>query len=150
VHPGLEALARERRLRREPTSAGEIAAFLANARTSLADASIAALSPSGRFKHAYDAAHALALCALRARDLRPAANVFGHRVVVFQALPFTIGAERKLWATLERYHTRRNKSEYEGMATVGDAEARDLLALARALHDRLVAWLEKNRPELVR
>ena len=150
MHPGLEALVKERRLRREPTSHGEIAGFLASARTSLADASIPALSPAGRFKHAYDAAHALALCALRACDLRPAASVSGHRVLVFQALPFTIGADRKLWSTLERYHTRRNKSEYEGMATVSDAEARDLLALARALHDRLVAWLETHRPELIR
>jgi hypothetical protein len=148
VHAGLEALLRERRLRRERTSPTEIAGFLANARTSLADASIAALSPSGRFKHAYDAAHALALCALRVHDLRPSTSSFGHRALVFQALPYTLAADRRLWSTLERYHTRRNKSEYEGMATVGDAEARDLLRLARELYDRLVTWIAEHRPEL--
>ena len=44
---------------------------------------------------------------------------------------------------------RRNKSEYEGMATVSDAEARDLVALANRLHDKLVAWLAANRPQLI-
>lgn len=148
MHAELERLVKERRLRREATSPGEIAGFLANARTSLADAAIPALSPSGRFKHGYDAAHALALCALRVHDLRPSASAWGHRALVFQALPFTVGAERKVWSTLERYHMRRNKSEYEGMATVSDAEARDLVALANALHDRLIAWLTAHRPEL--
>ena len=143
----LDDLIRSGRLRREPTSPQEIARFLASARTSLADASIPALSPSGRFKHAYDAAHALALCALRAHGLRPA-SVPGHRAVVFEALEASVAAERKLWATLVRYHTRRNKSEYEGLATVSDAEARELLALATTLEERVTTWLVKFRPQL--
>jgi hypothetical protein len=149
VDESLDSLVKAGRLRREPTSRQEIARFLATADTSLADAAIAALSPAGRFKHAYDAAHALALCALRAHGLRPA-SVPGHRAVVFQALAMTISAERTLGSTLERYHTRRNKSEYEGMSTVSDAEARELTGLARALRDRLRVWLETNRPALLR
>ena len=62
----------------------------------------------------------------------------------------TIGADRTLWSTLERYHTRRNKSEYEGLSTVSDAEARELAGLAGTLRDRLVEWLETNRPALLR
>jgi hypothetical protein len=149
VGESLDSLVTAGRLRREPTSPQEIARFLATADTSLADSALAGLSPAGRFKHAYDAAHALALCALRAHGLRPA-SVPGHRAIVFQALAMTLGAERTLWSTLERYHTRGNKSEYEGMSTVSDAEARELTTLARTLRDRLVQWLTANRPALLR
>ena len=145
----LDSLVKAGRLRGEPTSRQEIGRFLAIAETSLADAAIAGLSPAGRFKHAYDAAHALALCALRAHGLRPA-SVPGHRAIVFQALAMTLGAERPLWSTLELYHMRRNKSEYEGMSTVSDAEARELVSLASTLRDRLVEWLKANRPALMR
>jgi hypothetical protein len=35
------------------------------------------------------------------------------------------------------------------MATVSDVEAPDLVALANALHDKLVAWLAAHRAELL-
>jgi hypothetical protein len=148
VPDALAPLLREGRLRRERTSPQEVAGFLAIARTALDDASIPALSPSGRFKHAYDAAHALALCALRVNDVRPSTGL-GHRAIVFEALPASIGLESNIASTLQRYHTRRNKSEYEGLATVSDKEARELLSLATTLESRLVRWIGANRPQLV-
>ncbi len=130
-------------LKRERTSREEIAAFLAAADLSLADAKVAALSATGRFKHAYDAAHALALAALRAHGLRPDRGL-GHRAIVFQSLAHTIGAEPRLWSTLDRYHTKRNRSEYGGLVKASDAEARDLLALATELHGSFLQWLQTH------
>jgi hypothetical protein len=148
VPDALAPLLREGRLRRERTSPQEVTGFLAIARTALDDASIPALSPSGRFKHAYDAAHALALCALRVNDVRPSTGL-GHRAIAFEALPASIGLESRIASTLQRYHTRRNKSEYEGLATVSDKEARELVALATTLESHLVRWIGANRPQLV-
>ena len=139
----LDNLVATGQLKREPTSREEIAAFLEAADLSLADAQVAALSTTGRFKHAYDAAHALALAALRARGLRPDRGL-GHRAIVFQSLAHTIDAEPRLWSTLDRYHTKRNRSEYGGLVKVSDAEARDLLALATELHGRVVRWLKTH------
>lgn len=149
MRDALASLVRAGRLRQEPASRQEISRFLESADTAIADAGIAALSASGRFKHAYDAAHTLALCALRAHGLRPA-SVAGHRAIVFELLGHTIGADPTLYATLLRYHTRRNKSEYEGLATVSEAEARELLDLARSLRSVLQAWLQGHRPALIR
>jgi len=145
----LDNLVRTGQLKREPTSREEVTAFLDQASVSLADAGIAALSASGRFKHAYDAAHALALCALRLHDLRPDRGL-GHRAIVFQSLTHTIRAEPKLWSTLDRYHTKRNRSEYGGFMNVTEAEARDLLTLTHELQAAVIAWLRDKRPDLAR
>ncbi len=73
----LASLARTGQLKVQPTSKTELAGFLANAEQSLADARIAAVSSANRFKLAYDAPHALALAAVRARGYRPGAGP-GH------------------------------------------------------------------------
>lgn len=144
----LDNLVATGRLKREPTSRDEIAGFLASAAVSLADAQVPALSSQGRFKHAYDAAHALALVALRANGYRPEKGL-GHRAIVFQLLAHTIGADPRLWSTLDRYHTKRNRSEYGGMIDASDAEARDLLALARELEAALLEWLRTHHTSLM-
>ncbi len=144
----LASLAKSGLLKVQPTSKTELAGFLANAEQSLADARIAAVSSANRFKLAYDAAHALALAAMRARGYRPGAGP-GHRAIVFQSLVHTIGAPSKLASSLNRYHTKRNRSEYDGLVTATDAEAKDLLALTVELRVQVLAWLRQHRPELI-
>ncbi len=107
----LENLVRAGQLKAEPPADDEIATSLRKASLYLADAAIASLSPPSRFMLAYDAAHALAFAALRANGFRPDSGR-GHRAIVFQTLAVTIGASKELWITLDRYHTRRNASEY--------------------------------------
>ena len=144
----LDNLVTTGQLKREPTSRKEIAGFLAAAAASPADAQVPALSSNGRFKHAYDAAHALALVALRANGYRPE-RTLGHRAIVFQSLAHTIVAYRRLWSTLDRYHAKRNRCKYVGIANATDAEARDLLALASELHAAFLEWLKKHHPSLM-
>ncbi len=135
-------------LKVQPTSISELAGFLANAEQALADAQIPALSSANRFKLAYDAAHALALAAMRAHDFRPGAGP-GHRAIVFQSLVHTIQAPATLASSLNRYHTKRNRSEYDGLVSATDLEAEDMVALTNNLKALVVAWLRKYRPELL-
>ncbi|MDQ5904325.1 MAG: hypothetical protein QG672_1918 [Pseudomonadota bacterium] len=65
---------------------------------------------------------------------------------MFQTLGVTIGASQQLWVTLDRYHTRRNASEYGGMVEASASEAEDLLAAAQELHALFRDWLARNRP----
>ena len=141
----LENLVRIGQLKLEPPSDDEIATALRKAAIYLADAGIPSLSPPGRFMLAYDAARALAFAALRASGYRPDSGR-GHRAVVFQTLAITVNAPPQVWITLDRYHTRRNASEYGGMVEASAGEADDLLTTARALQDLLRNWLASHRP----
>jgi hypothetical protein len=144
----LDSLVRSGHLKVEPTSKNEVAGFLANANQALVDAQIRELSSANRFKLAYDAAHALSLLAMRLRGFRPGAGP-GHRAIVFQSLVHTVGAPAALADSLNRYHTKRNRSEYDGLVKATDAEARDMLALTKSLRSLVDGWLKQNRPELL-
>ena len=80
----LENLARLGQLKREPPMVSEIRGLLRSGEARLADAANRALSLESRFDLAYNAAHALALAALRLRGYRS-----GNRFLVFQVLPHT-------------------------------------------------------------
>lgn len=128
----LDNLVRIGQLKLEPPADEEIASYLRKASIYLRDAALEGMSSAGRFMLAYDAAHSLAFAALRAKGYRPDASR-GHRAVVFQTLEATVAAPKGLWVALDRYHTRRNASEYAGMVEASAAEADDLLELARQL-----------------
>lgn len=148
MNPALADLVAGGQLKSEQGSPDEIQGFLAHAAQALADADVAGLSASGRFEFAYTAAHALAFAALRAHDLRPAIRP-GHRAIVFLTLAQTIDAPAALWSSLNRYHTKRNKSEYGQWVEVSAAEARDLLKLATDLRERTMRWLKAHRHGLL-
>ena len=126
----LENLARAKQLNAERADRGEIDHFLARAEAQLRDARAPTLSPESRFALAYNAAHSLALAALRAAGYRPSSA--GHRRIAFQTLDVTAGAAAELWVALDRYHDRRNRMEYEGVP-VSAVEAEDLLKLSTEL-----------------
>ncbi len=132
----LESLLAIRQLKAEPASEAEVATLLQRAEALLTDAGNAALAPASRFNLAYDAAFALATAALRLRGYRPDEGR-GHRAIVFQSLPHTVGAPLELWSALAAAHDRRNALAYHAAMSPSQAEVADLLAQARAL-DRLV------------
>jgi hypothetical protein len=81
----------------------------------------------GRFDLAYNAAHALALAALRYRGYRS-----DNRYVVFQTLPHTLGLPTETWRVLAKCHERRNLAEYEGVLDVDQRLYADLMVAAEA------------------
>jgi uncharacterized protein (UPF0332 family) len=144
----LENLVRAKLLKPEPTSKQEITRLLASAEEQLHDSRVASLSASSKFALAYNAAHALALTALRAEGYRPS-TAMGHRKIVFQVLETTAGAEPKLWRALDRYHDRRNAAEYEGASSATDTEAQDIVKLASELQRLVLTRLKRAHPELL-
>ena len=126
--PELENLARIGKLKREPPSDEEITGLLRSAEERLKDAARADLSYSSRFDLAYNAAHALALVALRRAGYRADA-----RYLVFQTLPHTAGMAAEKWRILAKAHERRNLAEYEGYLEQDDSLLAEIIATASEL-----------------
>jgi hypothetical protein len=126
--PELENLARIGKLKREPPSPRELQGMLASALARLADAGQSGLSFDSRFDLAYNAAHALALYALRRQGFRS-----DNRYLVFQVLPHTAGLPPATWRVLAKAHERRNLAEYEGHLERDDQLLADVIAAANRL-----------------
>jgi hypothetical protein len=90
------------------------------------------LSYSSRFDLAYNAAHALALVALRGAGYRS-----DNRYLVFQVLAHTVGMPAEKWRTLAKAHERRNLAEYEGHMERDDRLLDELIATANELRKML-------------
>jgi hypothetical protein len=144
----LRNLERVKSLTPEPTSPEEIESFIEAGRAHLNDARTVSLSVLGRFQLAYMAAHAFALAGLRANDLRTAARE-GHRVLLFQVLPDSVGASQGVSLTLVRAHAKRNEAEYAGIVDTTESQVADLIKVTDELEATLAAWLRSHRPELI-
>ena len=83
---------------------------------------------------AYNAAHALALAALRWHGYRAS-----KRYIVFQVLPHTLGLGPEVWRVLSKCHDVRNISEYEGDLDVDERMVVDLIAASRTVAAKLGA-----------
>src|SRR5438105_3329199 len=128
----LEALAATGILKRERAVPNEINGLIRSATARLADAQKTSNSPESRFDLAYNAAHALALAALRFHGYRSE-----KRYIVFQALPHTLGVAASTWRLLDRCHRERNATEYEGIGDVDEKLLAGLIDAARELLDRV-------------
>jgi hypothetical protein len=139
--PELENLVAIGTLKREPCSAREFEGLVRSGAARLSDAANAALALESRFDLAYNAAHALALAALRSKGYRS-----DNRYVVFQVLPFTVGLPAPTWRVLAKCHERRNLAEYEGVVDVDERLMSDLLEAARSVLDAVRALPSEERP----
>jgi hypothetical protein len=132
----LEKLASTGLLKHEPPGREEIAGLLRTAAIRLEDARKSTLAPESRFDLAYNAAHALAVAALRIHGYRT-----DKRYVVFQVLSHTLGVETTTWRLLDRCHRERNAIEYEGIGSVDEKLLNGLIDAAHELLDRVRARL---------
>jgi hypothetical protein len=124
----LDNLAKVGQLVAEPADEHELRALVESGRKRLKDARNPDNELESRFDLAYNAAHALALAALRAKGYRAKS-----RYIVFQALPYTAGMDDSEWRVLATCHDRRNKYEYEGELNIDEALLADALAVADKL-----------------
>ena len=124
----LDNLVRIGTLKRESPAHSEIEGLQHSAEARLRDASNSSLALESRFDLAYNAAHALALVALRRLGYRS-----DNRYAVFQALPHTLGVPAPIWRTLAHCHQLRNQSEYEGVVEIDERLVTDLIAAATAV-----------------
>lgn len=121
----LENLVKIGKLKREPPSARELQGLRDSALARLEDAHRADLRFDSRFDLAYNASHALALCALRRLGYR-----CDNRYLVFQTLAHTAQLPPEIWRVLAKAHERRNLAEYEGHLERDDQLLAELIAAA--------------------
>lgn len=135
-------------MRVEKCSPDEVQGLLASAAAFLSDARRRENSEATRFNIAYEAAHALALAALRANDLRPAQGP-GHRAIVFNVLDATTTAPTSISVPLAKAHDKRNKLTYDGLATFSRTELQEVIEAVEALEKIVRESLERHRPDLL-
>lgn len=130
----LDNLVRVGKLKQEPPVAAELVGLLTSGRARLADAMNESLSFPSRFDLAYNASHALALCALRRQGYRCEER---SRYLVFQVLPHTLGIPQPVWRVLDKAHGVRNLAEYEGHLDQDDRLLADLIKATQTLLTQL-------------
>ncbi len=131
-HPQLDSLVQIGKLKAEPPAESEIAGLIQSGLVRLIDAEREELSLESRFDLAYNAAHSLALAALRKLGYRSES-----RYLVFQCLQYTLDLPREQWRVLDEAHRKRNLAEYEGDADLDDQLVAALVRVAREVAKRL-------------
>ena len=132
----LENLVRSGGLKTEPPDANESVGLLRSAIDRLKDAHNSTLSFASRFDLAYNAAHALALYALRQQGYRS-----DKRYLVFQCLAHTVTANKIQVRIFALCHERRNLAEYEGYLDADETLLKELLQVT----DELLLKLKTNK-----
>jgi hypothetical protein len=135
-------------LKREMGAASEVQGLLNSAKAFLADAKRRHNSEETRFNVACEAAHALALAAMRACDLRPGKGP-GHRAIVFDVLDATTTAKASICVALSKAHDKRNKLAYDGLRTFSASELTELIKSVDALAAVVVDCISAKRPDLL-
>ena len=125
-HRQLDNLARIGKLKAEPAAENELRGLIRSGIRRLDDAARGELSLESRFDLAYNAAHALALAALRFHGYRS-----DSRYLVFQCLQHTLELPAERWRVIDQAHRKRNLAEYEGEVDVDEQLLAALLRVAR-------------------
>lgn len=133
----LQNLVAIRKLKPEPPDLREFNGLLLTAKRMIPDAELVQLSPHSRFQLAYDAAHSLALAALRWHGYRAS-----ERYIVFQTLPHTLNFPQGQWRLLDNCHQKRNVALYEGAFQEDERLIGELIAVTKDL----LAAVEKLPP----
>ena len=134
----LENLVRSGGLKAEPPERKECEGLKRSAIDRLKDARNPTLSFASRFDLAYNAAHALALTALRLQGYRS-----DKRYLVFQCLLHTLDVSKLQVRLFALCHERRNLAEYEGYMDVDE----ELLGNLVASTDVLLAQVQEAMAE---
>ena len=135
-------------LKAEPTSRDEIKSLLTIIDRDLKDANVASISEDRRFEAAFNAARTAANVALRASGYRTSTQV-GHHVKTIESLELTIKADSKLIQKMKTLSKKRNATSYDSAGNVSKQELELAIKTAAELQRKVVAWLEKNHPDLL-
>ncbi len=119
-------------LKKEAPNDEEIENLIRSGERRLKDATNTDLSLESRFDLAYNAAHALALAALRHHGYRSE-----NRYLVFQTLAHTVALPPEQWRVLETAHRKRNAIEYEGLADIDEQTTNATIRVGAEIRSRL-------------
>jgi hypothetical protein len=110
---------------------------------------VAAISDDRRFEAAFSAARTAASIALRASGYRRVAQA-GHHAKTIESLELTIKADSKMIQKLRIFSKKRNVTSYDSAGNVSKQELELVMKTAAERHSQVVAWLEKNHPNLLK
>lgn len=139
AHPQLDNLVKIGRLKVESATTEEIEGLLRSGQHRLDDARRQELSLESRFDLGYNAAHAIALSALRVHGYRS-----DSRYLVFQCLQHTVDLPAEQWRVLDHAHRKRNLTEYEGETDVDEQLLSALLRVAQEVAARVSRLLTQQ------
>lgn len=128
----LENLAKSGLLHEEPFARQEYANLIDSGRVRLKDSRRAELSIESRFDLAYNAAHSLALAALRRTGYRSV-----NRITVFSALVHTAQLPAATCRLFVTAHGLRNAAEYEGEIELDERFTAEFINAVGALSDSM-------------
>ena len=132
AHRKLDNLVQIGQLKAEPPAERELAGLIRSGLVRLTDTELEVLSLESRFDFAYNAAHALALAALRKLGYRSES-----RYLVFQCLTHTLDLPNEQCRVLDEAHRKRNLAEYEGDADIDEQLVAALVRVTREVATRL-------------
>ncbi len=124
----LENLVRIRELQSESPDKREFEGLVKASVDRLNDAENADLSYASRFDLTYNAAHGLALAALRAAGYRS-----DKRYLVFQCLTHTVELDKGQLRIFSACHERRNLAVYQGQLETDEPFLKELIARTKEL-----------------
>lgn len=130
------------------TTPEEIRDLFAVAERDLKDSAVSGISSDTQLGLAYNAALQVGGAALAAAGYR--ASRERKHYVTLQSFAYTIGADAKLVARLDAFRKKRNVGDYERAGSTSPKEANELRELAKELRDKVRAWIEEYRPELLK
>lgn len=122
--------------------------LIAAAARQIVDSKIKAVSAETRFCSAYTAIRTLADLGLHANGYRALTSRPGHHYTAIQTLPLTLGVSERTVVRLDYLRKQRNVTEYSG-DLVSDADIAECVTQAEALHAIALAWLKKNKSDLL-
>lgn len=137
----LDNLVRGGQLKAESPAQAEVNGLVHSGQVRLKDAGNASLGLESRFDLAYNAAHALALAALRWHGYRSE-----NRYLVFQTLQHTLKLSPEQWRVLDQAHRKRNVAEYEGDLDVDEALLAALIRVATEVEKRVTGLGSPSKP----
>jgi len=128
-------------LKAEASAQNEINGLMRTAENRLRDAQNASNSADSRFGLAYDAAHSLALAALRRVGYRPENK---QRYIVFDLLPVTISFSIGSARFLHDCHQKRCVHLYDGDLMEDETFIAELISVTKDLHVTLRGLLSEK------
>lgn len=124
----LENLVKINKLKPEPATRKEFDGMLKSAASGLKDAQNESIETDNQFTLATEAAHKLALAALRLQGYRSE-----DRITVFQTLVHTVGVSNADLQTFLKAHNERNLAAYEGRVDIDETLLAELVAAIKRL-----------------
>lgn len=140
-----QELLNEDRVEKHKTSRRELDDLRAVIARDLVDAGLEDLSADRRFATAYNAAlqsakMAIACCGYRVKG-------FGAHYVTFECLKLAVG--KRIFKTakfLDRCRRKRNVADYDAAGRVTEAEAEQMIKVAKSFAKKVEKWIRNNYP----